>query len=150
HDHLGGRPPVVDLAAERLLACTVLSATSAGLVHSAHDLSQGGLAVALAEGVLRHGVGVTVSLAALCAADGVDEFVALFSESAGRAIVAVPRSEEMRFTDMATARSVPHVRLGVVDAGDGDPVLDVQGQFSVPLVELRAAWSGTIPDAISA
>jgi len=145
HDHLGGLPPQVDLAAERALAELLRHVSRDGLIDAAHDLADGGLAQALVESCLRHDVGARVWLP-----DELDPFVALFSESAGRAIVAVPRSEEVRFTDMATARRVPHVRLGVVDPGDGDPLLDVQGQFSVPLVELRAAWSGTIPDAISA
>ncbi|CAN5876206.1 phosphoribosylformylglycinamidine synthase subunit PurL [soil metagenome] len=145
HDHLGGLPPRVDLAAERALAELLRHASRDGLVDAAHDLADGGLAQALVESCLRHDVGARVWLP-----DELDPFVALFSESAARAVVAVPRSEEVRFTDMATARGVPHVRLGVVDAGDGDPVLDVQGKFSVPLAELRAAWSGTIPAAVSA
>jgi phosphoribosylformylglycinamidine synthase len=74
--------------------------------------------------------------------------VALFSESAGRAIVAVPRSEEVRFTDMCTARGFAHARIGVTDGRGDDAVLDVQGQFSVPLGELRQAWSATLPDAL--
>jgi phosphoribosylformylglycinamidine synthase II len=75
------------------------------------------------------------------AADELDPFVALFSESAGRAVVAVPRSEELRFTDMCKFRGVPVARIGVVD-GDA---LDVQDQFTIPLGELREAWTGTFP-----
>ena len=52
--------------------------------------------------------------------DEIDLFVFLFAESAARAIVAVPRSEEVRFTDMCTARRFPHQRIGVVDDGAGD------------------------------
>ena len=70
-----------------------------------------------------------------------DPFVALFAESAGRAVVAVPRSEEKRFTDMCTFRNVPVARIGVVD-GDA---LDVQDQFTITLDELREAWTGTFP-----
>ena len=60
HGHLGGLPPAVDLAAERALA--VLLGDAVGLVTSAHDLSDGGLAQALAEAALRDGVGATVTL----------------------------------------------------------------------------------------
>jgi phosphoribosylformylglycinamidine synthase len=78
--------------------------------------------------------------------DGIDPFVFLFSESQARAIVAVPRSEEVRFTDMCTARRFPHQRIGVVDDGaDGGPVLDVQEQFTLPLDELRVAHEETFP-----
>jgi phosphoribosylformylglycinamidine synthase len=74
--------------------------------------------------------------------------VSLFSESAGRAVVAVPRSEEVRFTDMCTARGFPHLRIGVTDGEGPDAQLDVQGLFAVPLSELREAWSGTLPAAL--
>ena len=74
--------------------------------------------------------------------------MSLFCESAGRAIVAVPRSEEVRFTDMCAARGFPHARIGVTDGSGPDAVLDVQGQFIVPLSELRAAWSATLPAAL--
>ncbi len=69
--------------------------------------------------------------------------MALFSESVGRAIVAVPRTEEVRFTDMCAARGLPHVRLGVVDVLSSE--LEVQGQFTVSTNELRRAWTGTLP-----
>jgi phosphoribosylformylglycinamidine synthase len=145
HGHLGGRPPVVDLAAERELADILVNGSRDGLIDAAHDLSDGGLAQALVESCLRRGIGARVWFP-----DDLDPFVALFSESAGRAIVAVPRSEEVRFTDMCTARGFPHVRIGVTDGSGADAVLDVQGQFSVPLEELRTAWSATLPNALGA
>jgi phosphoribosylformylglycinamidine synthase len=63
--------------------------------------------------------------------------------------VSVPRSEEVRFTDMCTARGFAHARVGVTDGSGPDAVLDVQGQFSVPLAELRAAWTATLPEALA-
>ncbi|MDP9394618.1 MAG: phosphoribosylformylglycinamidine synthase subunit PurL, partial [Actinomycetota bacterium] len=137
HGHLGGLPPRVDLDAERTLADILVNASRDGLVDAAHDLSDGGLAQALVEMTLRNGVGARVWLP-----DGIDPFVALFSESAGRVVVAVPRSEEVRLTDMCTARRYPHVRIGVVDDAGA---LDVQEQFTIPLDELRAAHTGTFP-----
>jgi phosphoribosylformylglycinamidine synthase len=76
--------------------------------------------------------------------DDVDPFVFLFSESAGRAIVAVPRTEEVRFTDMCTARRLPATRIGVLDVLES--AIEVQGQFRLPLAELRTAWASTLPD----
>ncbi|CAM5528949.1 Phosphoribosylformylglycinamidine synthase subunit PurL OS=Streptomyces tendae OX=1932 GN=purL PE=3 SV=1 [Streptomyces tendae] len=73
--------------------------------------------------------------------DGLDAFTFLFSESAGRAVVAVPRREEVRFNDMCGARGMPVTRIGVVD---GEAV-EVQGEFSFLLSELREAHEGTIP-----
>ena len=148
HGHLGGRPPEVDLDAERLLGEILVNSSRDGLVDAAHDLSDGGLAIALAEATLRHGVGARVWLDAVCERDGIDAFTALFSESTARAVVAVPRSEEVRFTDMCTARGQAHARIGVVDdATDG---LDVQGQFAVTLAELREAHTRTLPAVFGA
>jgi phosphoribosylformylglycinamidine synthase len=75
--------------------------------------------------------------------ENVDPFVTLFSESAGRVLVAVPRSEETRFTKMCDARGLPWVRIGVVDQGSDS--VEVQGQFTVPLTELREAFESTLP-----
>jgi phosphoribosylformylglycinamidine synthase II len=145
HGHLGGLPPVVDLDVERQLGEILVNCSRDGLVDSAHDLSDGGLAIALAEAALRHGVGARVWLDEVCERDGVDAFTLLFSESAGRAIVAVPRSEEVRFTDMCSARGFPHARIGVVD--DESEALDIQGQFRVDLAELADAHRATLPAA---
>ncbi|WP_052866372.1 phosphoribosylformylglycinamidine synthase subunit PurL [Streptomyces niger] len=136
HDHLGGLPPKVDLERERLLAEILISASRDGMIDAAHDLSDGGLVQALVESCLKGGKGARVVIP-----EGQDPFVTLFSESAGRAVVSVPRSEELRFTDMCGARGLPATRIGVVD---GD-TLDVQGQFSIALSDLRRAHEDTIP-----
>ncbi|WP_432248911.1 phosphoribosylformylglycinamidine synthase subunit PurL [Streptomyces sanyensis] len=140
HDHLGGLPPAVDLDRERLLAEILISASRDGMIDAAHDLSDGGLVQAVVESCLRGGKG-----ARLVVPDGLDAFTFLLSESAGRAIVAVPRSEELRFTDMCGARGLPATRIGVVD---GDAV-EVQGAFGIPLDELRTAHEETIPGLLA-
>jgi phosphoribosylformylglycinamidine synthase len=147
HDHLGGLPPRVDLERERQLGEILVNASRDGLVNAAHDLSDGGLGVALAEASLRNGVGARIWLDEVCERDGVDAFTVLFSESAGRAIVAVSPDEEARFIDLCTARGFAHARIGVVDDGSAveGPALDVQGQFVLPLVELRTAHTSTLP-----
>jgi phosphoribosylformylglycinamidine (FGAM) synthase-like enzyme len=153
HSHLGGLPPAVDLAAERTLAAILINSSRDGLVDAAHDLSEGGLAQALVEGCLRYGVGARVWLTELCERDGVTEFEALFAESTARAIVAVPRTEEVRFVDMCVARGFPHARIGVTDdvpaddvpGDDAGPVLELQSLFTVPLAELAEAHTGTLP-----
>ncbi|MFJ6788297.1 phosphoribosylformylglycinamidine synthase subunit PurL [Streptomyces angustmyceticus] len=140
HDHLGGLPPQVDLERERLLAEVLISASRDGMIDAAHDLSDGGLVQAVVESCLRGGKG-----ARLVVPDGLDPFVLLFSESAGRAVVSVPRSEEIRFTDMCGARGLPATRIGVVDGAE----IDVQGQFSIPLSELKDAHEATIPGLLA-
>lgn len=149
HGHLGGRPPAVDLAQERKLAELIHAASQQSLVSSAHDLSSGGLAQALAEAVMRFGVGARVWLDEIQERDGVDAATALFSESTGRVIVSVPREDDVKFRGLCEGRGYPVLRIGVTDAaGDGDaPALEVQGLFTVPLAELRDLSTATLPAA---
>jgi phosphoribosylformylglycinamidine synthase len=146
HGHLGGLPPEVDLAAEKHLADMLVEAAREGLAASAHDLSDGGLAQALAESCLlgeaRQGVGARVSLP-----DASDPFVALFSESTARAIVSVAPSSQPRFTELCAAHGVPQQEIGVTAAIGPDAVLDLQGLFTLPIADLRAAWTATLPAA---
>jgi len=141
--HLGGLPPKVDLTAERQLGEILINASRDGMVDSAHDLSEGGLAAALVESSLRYGVGARIALEELLERDGVDLFTALFSESQARAIVSVPRSEEVRFKDMCTARGFAHLRIGVVDAASN--ALEINGVETLSLDALREAHEGTLP-----
>jgi len=143
HDHLGGLPPSVDLDGERRLGEILVSASRDGLVDAAHDLSEGGLAVALAEASLRNGVGARTWLDEVCERDGVDAFTLLFSESACRAIVAVPLAMEVRFAELCAASEFAHARIGVTD--QESRALDVRGEFTVDLADLRAAHTATIP-----
>jgi phosphoribosylformylglycinamidine synthase len=147
HGHLGGRPPAVDLAAEKRLSQLLRAASDQGLISSAHDLSEGGLGQSLAEGVMRFGVGARVWLTELSERDGVDAASALFSESTGRVLVTVPREEDVKFRGLCDGRGYPVLRIGVTDAAaDGDePALEVQGLFTVPLRELRQQSAATLP-----
>ena len=138
HGFLGGRPPAVDLEREKLLAGVLVDASRNGLVDAAHDLSDGGLFVAVAEACLRGHSGVRLEVP-----DGMDPFVFLFSESAGRAIVAVPRDAEERFTALCASRQLPATRIGVLDILQA--AVEVQGQFRIPMAELRVAWASTLP-----
>ncbi|MCX6503345.1 MAG: phosphoribosylformylglycinamidine synthase subunit PurL [Microbacterium sp.] len=149
HDHLGGRPPAVDLGAEKRLGELLRAASDQGLVSSAHDLSAGGLGQALAEAVMRFGVGARVWLREIMERDGVDAASALFSESTGRVIVSVPREEDVKFRGLCAGRDYPVLRIGVTDsAADGDePALEVQDVFTLPVRELRAVSAATLPAA---
>ncbi|WP_447004768.1 phosphoribosylformylglycinamidine synthase subunit PurL [Saccharothrix isguenensis] len=136
HGHLGGLPPKVDLRREKLLGEVLVAGSRDGMLSAAHDLSDGGLAQALVETCLIGEVGARVFL------EG-DLFTELFSESTARVLVAVPRTEELRFTDMCTARGLPWRKVGVVDP-ESD-ALEIQELGSLPLPELREAWEGTLP-----
>ena len=145
HDHLGGRPPAVDLAGEQRLAGLLNAAAVEGLIDSAHDLSDGGLAVALAEAVGRFGVGARVVLDEVIQDAGIDAATALFSESAGRVIVSVPREDDVKFRGLCEGRGYPVRRIGVTDAASGS--LEVQGLFTVPVEELRTVNRAPLADA---
>ncbi|GAA1051644.1 phosphoribosylformylglycinamidine synthase subunit PurL [Dietzia natronolimnaea] len=138
HEHLGGMPPTVDLRWEATLARILATCSKDGLITGAHDLSEGGLAQALVESALAGECGLRVVLPA-----DADPFVWLFSESAGRVIVSVPRGEEIRFQQMLTAQDIPHTRIAVTDPDSG--TFEVQGQFTLTTAELRAAHEGTLP-----
>ena len=125
HSHLGGLPPMVHLENEKALASVLIDGARDGLLAAAHDLSSGGLAVALAEGVMRHGVGASVSFTD-------NAFVSLFSESAGRALVAVAPEHVEAFEALASKAGVAAAKIGETGGG----ALAVGDLFSIPVAEL--------------
>ncbi|MGO2151561.1 MAG: phosphoribosylformylglycinamidine synthase subunit PurL [Microbacterium gubbeenense] len=142
HDHLGGLPPKVDLEGEKRLAGLLQAARDEWLISSAHDLSEGGLALALAEGVMRFGVGARVWLNEVMQRDGVDLTAALFAESTGRVIVTVPREEDVKFRGLCEGRNYPVLRIGVTDT---EPTFEIQDVFSYSAAELREMSTSTLP-----
>jgi phosphoribosylformylglycinamidine synthase len=140
HDHLGGRPPQVDLAAERALSELLVSAV--GVLSSAHDVSEGGLAQTLVESCLRNRVGARVDLADVAAGDS---FVAMFSESTARAVVTVAPEDEERLFELAAELGVPITSLGETRGH----ALALAGLFELPLDELDDAWTSTLPAALA-
>jgi phosphoribosylformylglycinamidine synthase subunit PurL len=144
HDHLGGRPPAVDLAQEKALAEVLIRASRRGLLASAHDLADGGLSQALVESALRHGLGARIELPA-----DADPFVWLFSESAGRAIVSVKEGADRDLASLCRINGVMLTKLGAVTTEE-DATLELVGQFTLPLTRIREAWQGTIPAVMAA
>jgi phosphoribosylformylglycinamidine synthase II len=132
HGHLGGLPPALDLAAERALGELLAALGREGLVTSAHDLADGGLAQTLAESALRHGVGARLQLAG-------DPFTALFSESTARVVVTTSDPGAVKTTAQWAGVSV--TELGTT----GGEALVVDGLLDLQLAELRAAWTATLP-----
>ncbi len=140
HDgHLGGMPPKVRLAEEKALAAVFRVAAERGLLSSSHDLSEGGLAVALAESALQGGLGFAVTLPGECPT------AALFSESAARAIVSLSGADVAQFEQLCAEHNVPVARIGEVT---GEDAMEFVGRFAVGLDEARAAWTAPIPAAM--
>ncbi|MFV0427731.1 MAG: phosphoribosylformylglycinamidine synthase subunit PurL [Beutenbergiaceae bacterium] len=146
HDHLGGVPPQVDLAAERSLASLMVTLAGGGNVAAAHDLAAGGLIQTLIESVLRFGVGATISLAGLMQRSGLDATSALFSESSGRILVATTDAEQL--VARCAEFGVPLCGLG--STGGSDLRIEgLGGPLEFSLDELRATHETTLPHTFS-
>jgi phosphoribosylformylglycinamidine synthase len=133
--HRGGVLPVLDLGAHgALLRLVAALVTDGDLVTGLHDVSDGGLGVALAECAVRSGVGCTV--------DGVDGHAELFSESPGRVVVGTTDPHDL--LARAAAAGVPARILG--HAG-GDRLV-VTGLVDLAVADATAAWRAALPDAL--
>ncbi|HVH08428.1 MAG TPA: AIR synthase-related protein, partial [Gemmatimonadales bacterium] len=119
---VGGQPPRVDLAAERQLIEYLVTGAERGLFHAAHDCSQGGVGVALAELAMggpydATGVGLEIDLRAHAGALPALEL--LFSESHGRAVVTCAPERATAVTALAQELGLPAERVGTVGARGG-------------------------------
>ena len=133
------RLPDLDLAKHARALKIVREAVRAGIVVTARDASEGGLATALAECCL-DGVGATVDLAPLLARERIDAETALFGEGPGGIVVAGPRDALLRLSD--GAREVGFLALGTtggsdlqIDCGEGAPAI------RLPIAKIVDAWS---------
>ena len=142
HNHLGGQPPNVDLQKEKQLANLLHGASQQGLIEAAHDVSEGGLGIAILEASLRFNVGARVWLGELMERDNLDLTAALFSESQARVIVSVGREDDVKFQALCEARGVPVLRIGVTDKENSQ--VDIQNVASLKLDDIRAAWAGAL------
>jgi phosphoribosylformylglycinamidine synthase subunit PurL len=139
HDHLGGRPPACDLAAESRLAELMARGAAGGLFSGSHDLSDGGLAQALVESAVAAGRGAVVTPPP--AQDDLDTATLLFSESAARMLVTVPAAAEAELARLCVETGQPAARLGEV----GGDVLAIGGVDPLGVAELAALSSATLP-----
>jgi phosphoribosylformylglycinamidine synthase len=142
-----GDAPAVDLAAEKRLQDFLLSQIKAGRVGAAHDLSEGGLAVAVSEMLFAPGrtFGAALDLSPLRA--GRTDAL-LFGESQGRAVLAVNAADLAEVEAAAAAAGVPAAAVGEV-TGDGILAVRTAG-FAVdwPVAELRRGWETSIEEAM--
>jgi phosphoribosylformylglycinamidine synthase II len=138
HGFRGGALPPLDLSAHARLLAFVREVVGEGLVSGIHDVSEGGLGVALAEMAVRSGVGFRVV--------GIEGHAALFSESPSRAVVCAGPEEVQEVYRRAVAASVPASFLG----GSGGDRLVVQGLVDVGVTAATAAWRDAIPKALAA
>ncbi len=146
-DFVGGRTPPVDLEAERRLQQLLIAAADRGLLRSAHDPSEGGLLVALAEAAMGGpyadaGIGVELNLEGYAA--GVELEALLYGEDAARVVVSADPAATTALADLARAGGVPLFRAGRV----GGPGLELRAggrRFSWDVASLRSTYFEAIP-----
>lgn len=140
HGVTEGRPPELDLATERRLHQAVLGAIRQGLVASAHDLSEGGLAAALAESGFGRGLGAKVDFATNLRPD-----LALFSESQSRILLSAKPEQAAELAAYLRSQDVPLQKLGTV--GGDRLTIAVNGHTAIdaPLNEFLKEWKEAIP-----
>jgi phosphoribosylformylglycinamidine synthase len=149
HDTVAGSPPRCDLEGERALIEALLESIRRGLVSSAHDCSDGGLAVALAECAIadeESAMGADVDLTRW---SGLPLRALLFGEAQGRVVVGSASPE--RVLEIAAGHGVPAARIGTVRAASGSLTIKIGEQLVVaPLARLARAYHDAIPAVMSA
>ena len=138
HGLVRGVPPILDLKTECALQRVLVELVAAGVLLSAHDCSDGGFAVTLAEcSVDTEGIGCDVAIPT--DADGT--ISALFGEGASRVVVSVRKNEVARVTEVAAAAAVPCLILG--RSGGKRIRISIGGEdvIDAPLDEVAQAWS---------
>jgi phosphoribosylformylglycinamidine synthase subunit PurL len=130
-----GKAPELNITIEKERQNQVLAAIRAGLVESAHDLSEGGLAVGLAESLFSNEqLGAEVSITG-------NQVSALFSETQSRFLLTIKKEHQQEFESLVDA-----VQIGTVnDSGKLNITNDESTVLEASIEELKAAWKGAIP-----
>jgi phosphoribosylformylglycinamidine synthase subunit PurL len=132
-------PVAIDLGLEARLQRFLLAAHAKGMVRAAHDRSEGGLGVALAELALRDGLGMKVTLPAV---RGIDKRVALFGEGPSGIVIVNDHADALR--SLANAHDVPVWTLGTM----GGDLLEIAPVLGMPLASLAQAHRGGLARAL--
>lgn len=140
HGLVEGRPPQLDLAVEKKLLGAVLEAIQGGLVRSAHDLSDGGLGVALAESCISGNLGAKVELASELRTD-----VFLFSESQSRILLSAAPEQADALQQLIEGKGVPVTRIGNVGGAELNVSVNGTAALSRPVEQLKRTWEDVIP-----
>ncbi|MGQ0538621.1 MAG: phosphoribosylformylglycinamidine synthase subunit PurL [Gemmatimonadaceae bacterium] len=148
HGVTAGAPPACDLAAERRLLDALHSAIVAEVVRSAHDVSDGGLAVALAECCMGNREASRSATVDLSAWDGIALNTLLFGEGQGRIVVSTRRAGDVE--QIARKYGVPVHVIGRVTAADAPFAIRIGAhEYSAPIERLAAAYHDAIPNLMT-
>ncbi|WP_281884601.1 phosphoribosylformylglycinamidine synthase subunit PurL [Paenibacillus sp. YYML68] len=144
HGVTEGRPPAIDLAVEKVLLDSVLGAIQQGLVASAHDLSDGGLAVALAESCMSGRLGAKVNVETALRPD-----FALFSESQSRILLSASPEKAGELEALLRAKGVPVQVLGTVGGDKLQVSVNGSSVIDASVTQLEKVWKDAIPCLMS-
>jgi phosphoribosylformylglycinamidine synthase len=139
-----GFPPALELEKEAALQKALIEMIQAGLVESAHDCSEGGLAVTLAECAFAKGVGMKVNLAS----GGLPAEFALFGEDASRVVLSCDSRNLPVIHQLAAKKGLFCDRIGETATGQMEIRLDGKVVVSVAVAELRAVYEGALEQAL--
>jgi phosphoribosylformylglycinamidine synthase len=144
HDVVAGKPPACDVQAEARLIEALLEAMADGTVASAHDCSDGGLAVALAECCVMNEEAPRGAAIDLSRWSTVPRRALLFGEAQGRVIVSTP--DPAAVLAIASRHGVPAAEIGTVGEAGGSFVIAVgQDRFETSVASLMVAYHGSLP-----
>ena len=141
---LWGFPPALELEHEANLQRCIIDAINQGFVESAHDLSEGGIAVALAEAGFQEGVGARVELKS----DDLPAEYVLFGEDASRVLVSCDQQLLSRIQQVAEKHGVAAEVIGETTEGNLEIVVDGRRVVSAPVSQLKSAWEGALAKAL--
>ena len=141
HGRKEGAPPALDFDKEIALHQTLLGVIRKGLVQSAHDCAEGGLAVALAESCFGNGLGATADL---CTVDQRPDLT-LFNETQGRILITVKPSDEAVLEAELAKTSVPFRQIGTVTDNPDLQIATGASAYNWPVAELSGVFEQAIP-----
>ena len=141
---LWGFPPALELEKEAALQKCLVEAIQAGLVESAHDVSEGGLAVTVAESGFRNGVGARLDLAG----NGLPAECVLFGEDASRVVISCDPQQVPRIQQLAEKFGVAADLIGATIADNLEIMVDGEPVVSAPVAALREAWGAALERAL--
>jgi phosphoribosylformylglycinamidine synthase II len=145
YEENAGLPPEIDLQAEKALQQLLVAAARDGIIRSAHDCAEGGLAVTLAECTFgTSGIGLTVDLPAVNAAAIWQSAATLFSESASRVVVSVSPTNLPALLARASAFGVPARQIGTTEPGRITVSINGHTAIDMPVAEAEVVWDSAL------
>lgn len=148
HGKVAGEAPALDLEKEKAVQKVAYEAIQQGLVNSAHDCSEGGLAVALAECCISNkdkAIGADINSSFVIRNSSLRKDAALFGESQSRIIITCDKSSASKIEALAQKNGVPSQSIGKV----GGQRLKIEGSINLPLDEMKKAWETSLEAALA-